>query len=154
MYEFHKILTFIFTGKLIKFGNFVCLPKSHVEKLINYGCLWNSFSGTIAKILKDKISIKTDRGKRYYGPSKTSYFKLIHHSFTIMSVFYKTIFLRSFIISIIYFFFIYESITLIKLIPLFLLFVFMSIILIVSRRESLTELNSSLERIESIEILK
>ena len=154
LYEFHKIITLVFTGNLIKFGNFVCLPKNHVNKLISEGSLWNSFSGTIAKILKDKISIKTDRGKRYYGPSKTSYFKLIHHSFTIMSVFYKTIFLRSFIISIIYFFFIYESITLIKLIPLFLLFVFMSIILIVSRRESLTELNSSLERIESIEILK
>ena len=154
LYEFHKIITLVFTGNLIKFGNFVCLPKNHVNKLISEGSLWNSFSGTITKILKDKISIKTDRGKRYYGPSKTSYFKLIHHSFTIMSVFYKTIFLRSFIISIIYFFFIYESITLIKLIPLFLLFVFMSIILIVSRRESLTELNSSLERIESIEILK
>ena len=28
LYEVHKILTFIFTGKLIKFGNFSCLPKS------------------------------------------------------------------------------------------------------------------------------
>ena len=30
LYEVHKILTFIFTGKLIKFGNFTCLPKIHV----------------------------------------------------------------------------------------------------------------------------
>ena len=34
LYEIHKVLTLIFTGKLIKFGNFTCLPKNHVEQLI------------------------------------------------------------------------------------------------------------------------
>jgi len=28
LYECHKILTYIFTGQLIKFGNYSCLPKS------------------------------------------------------------------------------------------------------------------------------
>ena len=35
LYEIHKILTLVFTGKLIKFGNFSCLTKEHVEKLIS-----------------------------------------------------------------------------------------------------------------------
>ena len=153
-YEFHKIITLIFTGKLIKFGNFVSLPKIHVNELINQGSLWNSFSATIVKVIKDKISIKTDRGKRYYGPSKTSYYKLFHHSFTIMSVFYKTIFLRSVIISITYIFFIYKNVTLIKLIPFLLLSIFLLIIFNVSRRENLTELKNSLEKIENIETIK
>ena len=148
------MVTLVFTGKLIKFGNFVCLPKSHVEHLINQGSLWNSFSATIVKIVKEKISIKTDRGKRYYGPSKTNYYKLFYHSFTIMSVFKKTIFLRSFIISIIYIFLIYQNVTFVKLIPFFFLSIFLSIIYTVSRRENLDELKNSLENIDGIETLK
>ena len=154
LYEIHKIVTLIFTGKLIKFGNFVCLPKSHVEDLINQGSLWNSFSATIVKIVKEKISIETDRGKRYYGPSKTGYYKLFHHSFTIMSVFKKTILLRSSIISIIYIFLIYQNVTFVKLIPFFFLSIFLSIIFTVSRRENLDELKNSLENIDGIETLK
>ena len=154
LYEIHKIVTLVFTGKLIKFGNFVCLPKSHVEHLINQGSLWNSFSATIVKIVKEKISIKTDRGKRYYGPSKTSYYKLFHHSFTIMSVFKKTILLRSSIITIIYIFLIYQNVTFVKLIPFFFLSIFLSIIYTVSRRENLDELKNSLENIDGIETLK
>ena len=34
LYEVHKVLTLVFTGKLIKFGNFTCLPKEHVQQLI------------------------------------------------------------------------------------------------------------------------
>ena len=67
MYSIHKIITLIFTGKLIKFGNFVCLPKNHIFKLLQNKNLWNSFSATVAKIIDDKIYINTDRGKRYFG---------------------------------------------------------------------------------------
>ena len=34
-YQFHKLITLTFTGKLIKFGNYTCLPKKTVEKFIN-----------------------------------------------------------------------------------------------------------------------
>ena len=102
----------------------------------------------------DKISIKTDRGIRYYGPSKTSYYKLFYHSFTIMSVFKKTILFRSFIISIIYTSLIYQNVTFVKLIPFFFLSIFLSMIFTVSRRENLDELKNSLENIEGIETLK
>jgi len=33
-YQFHKILTFVFTGQSIKFGNFTCLSKSTVKKML------------------------------------------------------------------------------------------------------------------------
>ena len=33
-YQLHKIITFAFTGKSIKFGNYTCLSKSTVEKLV------------------------------------------------------------------------------------------------------------------------
>ena len=34
-YVVHKILTFIFTGKSIKFGHFSCIPKSIVKEMVN-----------------------------------------------------------------------------------------------------------------------
>ena len=33
LYKMHKMLTFIFTGKRINFGNYSCLIKSDVEKI-------------------------------------------------------------------------------------------------------------------------
>ena len=71
-----------------------------------------------------------------------------------MSVFKKTILLRSSIISIIYIFLIYQNVTFVKLIPFFFLSVFLSIIFTVSRRENLDELKNSLKNIDGIETLK
>jgi len=34
-YEIHKYLTYIFTGHLIKFGNYSCLPRDSVAKMTN-----------------------------------------------------------------------------------------------------------------------
>ena len=154
MYEFHKIITLIFTGKLIKFGNFICLPKNHTKELLHQGCLWNSFPASVEKIIKDKTSILADRGKRYFEPSKTSYLKLIHHSFTIMSVFNKIVFFRTFLIFVIYSFLIYGQISILNLIPLIILTIFISIIYLVSKRENLKEFQNSFQSIKNIEILK
>ena len=154
MYSIHKIITLIFTSKLIKFGNFVCLPKNHIFKLLQDKNLWNSFSATVAKIIDDKIYINADRGKRYFGPSKTSYLKLIHHSFTIISVFIKTVFLRTFLISIIYFVLTFGEITILTLFPLIVLLIFLIINLIISQRSNLSQLQNSLKNVKSIETLK
>ena len=62
---------------------------------------WNSFSGSLKKIEKDLISIPSTRGKRYFGPSQMSFFNLLKHSLSIISVFRKTV-LNS--ISFIYYF--------------------------------------------------
>ena len=73
----HKLITLTFTGKSIKFGNFTCLSKITVEKLINEKATWNSFSGSLTKIESDLIEIPSIRGDRYYGPSKMSILSLI-----------------------------------------------------------------------------
>ena len=54
-YFFHKIITLVFTGHSIKFGNFTCLTKSTVEKMINEKASWNSFSGALTKVEKNKV---------------------------------------------------------------------------------------------------
>ena len=94
-YKLHKLITLTFTGKSIKFGNYTCLPKSTVEKMINEKATWNSFSGSLTKLEKDMIEIPSIRGERYFGPSKMSFFNLIKHSLSIISVFRRTVLIRS-----------------------------------------------------------
>ena len=54
-YQAHKIITSTFTGQSIKFGNFTCLSKITVEKMINEKATWNSFSGSLKKVEKDLL---------------------------------------------------------------------------------------------------
>ena len=100
MYEFHKLLTYFFTGKMIKFGNYSCLTKKNVKHLSEKKSLWSSYSGTLKKNIDSLIEIKSIRGKRYYGPSKMSLINLIIHSFSIIAVFKSIVFMRSAILLI------------------------------------------------------
>ena len=67
-YQFHKILTFGFTGQSIKFGNFTCLSKLTIEKMLNEKATWNSFYSSLKKVEKDLLSIPSVSGNRYFVP--------------------------------------------------------------------------------------
>ena len=73
-YLIHKYLTLVFTGQTIKYGNYTCLPKSVVDEMVNEPATWSSFSGSLAKTIKDKKFIPSERGTRYFGPSKMSFY--------------------------------------------------------------------------------
>ena len=51
-YLVHKYLTFVFTGQKIKFGNYTCLPKFIVNKMVNEAATWSSFFRIISKNYK------------------------------------------------------------------------------------------------------
>ena len=153
-YLAHKYLTFIFTGQTIKFGNYTCLPKSIVVKLVNESATWSSFSGSLAKISKDKISIPSERGTRYFGPSKMSFVNLLKHSLSIIAVFKITLLIRSIFFLAVYLFLVIGKISFITLIPVVGVVSMMLSVIMLSKREDITELNNSLENIESIEKIK
>jgi len=153
LYEIHKILTFIFTGKLVKFGNFTCLPKKHVLQLIEKSYLWNTYSSSVLRTINDRLSISSTRGKRYVLPSKMNFFGLFFHSLTIISVFRKEVIIRSILFSIVYLFFIFNNISILTVFPLFCLLVFVLTVLKISMRANMKEFNQSLENIGSIDIL-
>ena len=153
LYEIHKILTFIFTGKLVKFGNFTCLPKKHVLQLIEKSYLWNTYSSSVLRTINDRLSISSTRGKRYVLPSKMNFFGLFFHSLTIISVFRKEVIIRSILFSIVYLFFIFNNISILTIFPLFCLLVFVLTVLKISMRANMKEFNQSLENIGSIDIL-
>ena len=94
-YLAHKYLTLVFTGQTIKYGNYTCLPKPVVNEMVNEPATWSSFSGSLAKIVKDKKSIPSERGTRYFGPSKMSFLNLLKHSLSIIAVFKISLIIRS-----------------------------------------------------------
>ena len=153
-YQLHKLITLTFTGKSIKFGNFTCLPKATVEKLINDKSTWNSFSGSLTKIEKNLISIPSTRGTRYYGPSKMSFYNLIIHSLSIISVFRKTFLIRSALFIILYILLIKSNASIITSIPLVLLLIMIYSISSLALRENIEEFDKSLTKIKNIDILK
>ena len=152
-YEVHKILTFIFTGKSIKFGHFSCIPKNIVKEMINEKATWNCYSASLVKITKERNSIPSIRGKRYFDLSKMSFYNLIIHSFSIISVFKYNVLIRSILFLIIYFFLIYPNLSFVTLIPLFVLILFNLIIFKISSRENYNDYKNSLTNISNIDNL-
>ena len=153
LYEIHKLLTLIFTGKMIKFGNFSCLPKIHVEQLIQKPYLWNSYSSSVVKTINDRTFIPSIRGSRYVLPSKMNFAALIFHSLAIISVFRNLVIMRSAIFFVVYLFLIYKNISILTILPIFFLIAFIFIILKISMRANMHEFNESLENIGSTDIL-
>ena len=95
MYLIHKLVTYIFTGKKVNFGNYSCLTKQDIKILSDKASLWSSYSGSVKKNINKLNEINSIRGMRYFGPSKMSLFNLGIHSFSIIAVFKYQVFLRS-----------------------------------------------------------
>ena len=152
LYTLHKLITLVFTGKNINFGNYSCLTKMDVEKIFSKASLWSSYSGTIKKYIKNYNEINSSRGLRYFGPSKMSLINLIIHSFSIIAVFRYQVLFRS---SIIMLLMIYLSLNFGINLFFFkvILFIFCLIIFIVSLREKKAELLNSQENLNNEKIV-
>ena len=153
-YQVHKLVTLTFTGKSIKYGNFTCLPKTIIEKMINEKATWNSFSGSLRKIEKDLTSVPSIRGSRYFGPSKMSFLNLLKHSLSIISVFKQAVLFRSALFIVVYILLIKSNASVITAIPLVLLLVMIYSISNLALRENMEEFDKSLENIDNIDIIK
>jgi len=153
-YSIHKYLTLVFTGQNIKYGNYTCIPKSIVNKMINEPATWSSYSGSLAKTTKDRKFIPSIRGKRYFGPSKMSFVNLLKHSLSIITVFKTTLLIRAIIFLIAYLFLVMGKISVITLIPVIGVIIMILSAITLSKRENMTEYNNSLNNIESVEKIK
>ena len=153
-YLLHKYLTLIFTGKTIKYGNYTCLPRFIVNEMVSEPATWSSFSGSLAKITKDRKPIPSERGTRYFGPSKMSFINLLKHSLSIIAVFKLTLLIRSILFLIAYLFLVIGNISIVTLIPIIGVIIMMISVIILFKRENISEFNSSLDNIVNIDILK
>ena len=153
-YKFHKFLTLAFTGQSIKFGNFTCLSKSTIEKLLKEKATWSSFSGSLRKVEKDLVSSPSIRGNRYFGPSQMSFFNLLKHSFSIISIFRKTVLIRSALFIVFYILLIKSNASVITSLPLVLLLIMIYSISSLALRENIDEFSNCLININDIDKVK
>ena len=153
-YKFHKFLTLAFTGQSIKFGNFTCLSKSTIEKMLKEKSTWSSFSGSLRKVEKDLVSSPSIRGTRYFGPSQMSFFNLLKHSLSIISVYRKTVLIRSALFIVFYILLIKSNASVITSLPLVLLLIMIYSISSLALRENIDEFNKCLTNINDIEKIK
>ena len=146
----HKLLTFIFTGKNINFGNYSCLTKEDVSEISSKKSLWSSYSGTIKKYINNLSAIDSTRGRRYFGPSKMSLYNLIIHSFSIIAVFKYQVLIRSSIL-VLTIFYLKSYLGVFTLIIQIILIIFCILIFLVSLREKKKELFISHKNLNNIE---
>ena len=76
LYKIHKLVTLLFTGKNINFGNYSCITKNDANILSTKASLWSSYSGSVKKNIVNLNEVNSQRGLRYFGPSQMSFFKL------------------------------------------------------------------------------
>ena len=153
-YQLHKLITLTFTGKSIKFGNYTCLPKKTVERMVNEKATWNSFSGSLKKVEGDLVTIPSIRGPRYFGPSQMSFYNLMKHSLSIISVFRKTFLIRSALFIVLYIYLIKSNASIITSIPLLFLLIAVYAISNLALRENMEEFDKALSNINDIDKIK
>ena len=122
--------------------------------MLNEKATWNSFSGALKKIDNNLLSIPSARGTRYFGPSKMSFFNLLKHSLSIVSVFRKTVLIRSALFVIFYILLIKSNASIITSLPLVLLLVMIYSISTLALRENINALDNSLKNINDVEKVK
>ena len=122
--------------------------------MVNEKATWNSFSGSLKKVENNLFSITSIRGARYFGPSKMSFFNLIKHSLSIMSVFRKTFLIRSALFIILYILLIKSNASIVTALPLILLLIAVYSISNLALRENMDEFDKALENINDIENIK
>jgi len=93
-YFFYKNIFYWLTGQRINFGNFSCIPKKLLKKIVVQDNLWNHYSGSIiqAKTPFDKVLL--DRGKRYAGQSNMNFTSLVLHGLSSISVYFDFLSVR------------------------------------------------------------
>ena len=149
LYEIHKLITLLFTGKQVNFGNYSCLTKKDVITLSQQESLWSSFSGTVKKSILRLNTINSTRGLRYFGPSKMSLLNLGIHSFSIIAVFKSQVFLRGFILVILIYLFenLFGAATFFLILSLI---IFLALIYLNSFRENIEDFVKSEENIDNV----
>lgn len=93
-YFFYKHMFYGLTGNKINFGNFSCIPKKLLRRVVFQENLWNHYSGSIIQSKTPFEKVLLDRGKRYAGYSKMNFTSLILHGLSSISVYFDSLSVR------------------------------------------------------------
>ena len=103
LYNFHKLLTFIFTLQWINFGNYSSFHSLNISNILKNNYAWLAYSSAVIRNCKIK-KVYASRKKRFFGKSKLTSFGLFIHSLRVNLVFFNFhFFIYIFILSINFF---------------------------------------------------
>ncbi len=99
-YQIFKVLFYALTGRSINFGNFMCLNRDVVERLLAMPSLSHSLPSTLllSKLSIERLSV--NRGKRLQGRSHMNVTGLVQHGIGCMRVFSKDVIIRLVLMSL------------------------------------------------------
>jgi polyisoprenyl-phosphate glycosyltransferase len=89
-YFFYRILFRLLTGKKVRFGNFCCVPRKILSRIIHIADLWNHYSSSVIKNIPYS-TIPSVRSKRNFGKSKMDTTRLILHGLSAISLYLDVI---------------------------------------------------------------
>ena len=104
LYELHYLTLILFSGHIIRYGNYSLLGLNKLKKLLLAGDLWAAYPAAISKSFKKTHKVFHERKKRYSGNTKMNLYGLFNHSVRIFSVFKYRILVSSSLYSTIFFF--------------------------------------------------
>lgn len=93
-YFFYKTFFYGLTGQKINFGNFSCIPKKLLKRVVVQDNLWNHYSGSIIQSKTPFSKVLLDRGIRYAGHSKMNFTSLVLHGLSSISVYFDSLSVR------------------------------------------------------------
>jgi hypothetical protein len=93
-YFFYKTFFYGLTGQKINFGNFSCIPKKLLKRVVVQDNLWNHYSGSIIQSKTPFSKVLLDRGIRYSGHSKMNFTSLVLHGLSSISVYFDSLSVR------------------------------------------------------------
>jgi len=93
-YFIYKYIFYALTGQKINFGNFSCIPKKLLKRVVVQDNLWNHYSGSIIQSKTPFSKVLLDKGKRYAGHSKMNFTNLVLHGLSSISVYFDTLSVR------------------------------------------------------------
>ena len=139
LYNFHKLLTFIFTLQWINFGNYSSFHSLNISKILKNNYAWLAYSSAVIRNCKIK-KVYASRKKRFFGKSKLTSFGLFIHSLRVNLVFFKIIILTSIFYFFLFYIFIPNFFLLTFLVILILIYnFFLLLVLINNKMKSLKE---------------
>lgn len=94
-YFFYKKLFRLLVGKANPPGNFMAVPNSRINNVLNYPGMDKHIAASIMKYSPRTEYIKFDRGRRLQGSSKMNFSSLFVHAYGSLSVFADVIFTRT-----------------------------------------------------------
>ena len=95
------LFTYFLTGKYINVGNFSTFESKNLKKILINQNLSVAYCSGILKNLKNIVYYGVEKKKRYFGTSKVNTLFIIKHSINIIAVFYREVFIRSSVLTII-----------------------------------------------------